>query len=246
MVVLPARYGSSRFEGKMLARDTGKFLIQHTYEALTGLSGVDSVLIATDDTRIADACKSFGAKTMMTSASHPSGTDRVAEVAQAHPEAQIIVNVQGDEPEIDPQHVKNAILLLEENPDFDIATLACSLENPVSIADPNVVKVVIDKNLRAMYFSRSVIPYARDTADGISGDVPYRRHLGLYAYRRKSLLTLSSLPTSTLEQIEKLEQLRALEHGMVIGVAMVDHPAEGIDTPEQYRAFVKRYRERQK
>jgi 3-deoxy-manno-octulosonate cytidylyltransferase (CMP-KDO synthetase) len=237
IAVIPARYESSRFPGKPLARQTGKYLIQHVYEQVSQARQVNDVLVATDDQRILAACKEFGAKAVMTSRRHTSGTDRVAEVA-AQSDADIVVNVQGDEPEIDPGSIDRAIDVFSEDDFAAIATLAAVMAPHEDINDPNVVKVVTDASGHALYFSRWPIPFHRD---GQPASRPvYRKHLGLYAYRRESLMEFSRQVPTPLEKAEKLEQLRALENGMVIAVRDVEHTAVGIDTPEQYAAFVRR------
>ncbi len=242
LLVIPARYGSTRFPAKPLARDTGKFLIQHVVEQAQKVQPACQVVVATDDHRILTAVESFGGTAVMTSAEHPSGTDRIAEVIQRREfsGADIIVNIQGDEPEIAPELVGELIQTLVQNPAADIATAANEFTTSADVANPNMVKVVTDSNGFALYFSRSVIPYARD-------DQPkpgvYRKHLGLYAYRRDAILTLAKTPPCRLEQIEKLEQLRALYLGMKIHVTTTTHAAHGIDTPEDYAAFLRRYNE---
>jgi len=240
LAVIPARFSSTRFAGKVLAKDTGKFLIQHTYERACVASLPDKVIIAADDKRIAAAAKTFGAECILTSAEHKSGTDRIAE-AVADMDVDIIVNLQADEPEIDPANIDRVAKLLLENPDCSMATLSADFQNPEQIADPNIVRVITDCQSRAIYFSRSVIPYDRD-AGGIGKIANYQRHLGIYAYRKEFLLRITALPQTPLEKIEKLEQLRAIENGFDILVGKVQHTCDGIDTPEQYAAFVKRYR----
>ena len=242
LAVVPARYSSSRFPGKILAKDTGKFLIQHTYEQACLAKLPEKVLIAADDEKVVAAARSFGAECVLTSIEHQSGTDRIAE-AVADLDAEIIVNLQGDEPEIDPANVDYLAKLLIDNPDYPMATLAAEFDTPELVADPNIVKVIMDRNGRAIYFSRSVIPYDRDKS-GI-GDVQlYLKHVGIYAYRKSFLLEITALPQTPLEKIEMLEQLRAIEHGYGILVGIVDHTSDGIDTAEQYAEFVKRYDER--
>ena len=242
LAVVPARYSSSRFPGKILAKDTGKFLIQHTYEQACLAKLPEKVLIAADDEKVVEAAKSFGAECVLTSIDHQSGTDRIAE-AVADLDAEIVVNLQGDEPEIDPANVDYLAKLLIDNPDYPMATLAAEFDTPELVADPNIVKVIMDRNGRAIYFSRSVIPYDRDKS-GI-GDVQlYLKHVGIYAYRKSFLLEITALPQTPLEKIEMLEQLRAIEHGYGILVGIVDHTSDGIDTAEQYAEFVKRYDER--
>ncbi|MBI9019182.1 MAG: 3-deoxy-manno-octulosonate cytidylyltransferase [Phycisphaerae bacterium] len=242
LAVIPARYASTRFPAKLLANKTGKYLIQHVYQQVCLAKRLDRVLIAADDQRIGDACDSFGANWQMTRTDHQSGTDRIAEVASKI-KADIIVNVQGDEPEIDPTHIDLLIELMQNDPDASMATLAAPIdattnEGKADLVNPNVVKLVMGLDKRALYFSRSCIPFNRDKSEtkGL-----YRRHLGIYAYRYDALLKLSTLPQTILEKTEKLEQLRALENGMKILVGDVDHPAVGIDTPEQYEEFVNRY-----
>jgi 3-deoxy-manno-octulosonate cytidylyltransferase (CMP-KDO synthetase) len=251
---IPARYSSTRFPGKVLAKDTGKFLIQHVYESATkSLAGqgrlIDKVIIAADDQRIVDAAKSFGAECVLTSVRHKSGTDRIAE-AVADMDVDIIVNIQADEPEIDPGNIDYLARLLIDNPDYPMATLAAPFQNAEQIADPNIVKVVVTNHEprvtshkigRAIYFSRSPIPYDREKA-GVGKVGQYLRHIGVYAYRKEFLLKITTLPQSTLEKIEKLEQLRAIENGYSILVGKVKHTCDGIDTPEQYAEFVKRYK----
>lgn len=237
-VVIPARFGSSRFRGKVLAKDTGKFLVEHTYEQALCARTVGKVVIATDSKEVMEACESFGAECVMTSESHKSGTDRIAE-AVGQIDAEIIVNLQADEPEIEPCYIDMVAELLMQNPDAQMATLVAGFENQEQIADPNVVKAVVDKNGRAIYFSRSVIPYDR-TAGGIGPIGGYLKHLGIYAYRKAFLLEITEKEQTPLEISEKLEQLRILECGYSIVTGKVEHTWEGIDTAEQYAAFVKR------
>ncbi len=259
VVCIPARYDSTRFPGKVLAQDTGKYLIQHTYEQACRAKLPESVLIAADDERVVRAAESFRAACILTRADHQSGTDRIAE-AVAGLDVDIVVNVQGDEPEIDPDHIDTLARLLVENPDVPMATLATPLRQAEQVADPNVVKVVVSSlvagrssldnrsvagaaGARAIYFSRSPIPYDRDKG-GIGPAGNYLRHIGIYAYRKPFLAQITKLPQSPLEKLEKLEQLRVLENGYAILVGTVEHTAEGIDTPQQYAAFVQRHRKR--
>jgi len=270
LACIPARYGSTRFPGKVLAKDTGKFLIQHTYEQACTAKLPEKVIIAADDKRIADAAESFGAECIMTSPGCASGTDRIAE-AVADIDVDIVVNLQADEPEIDPANIDAVARLLIETQNsklktqnyYGMATLAADFQNASQISDPNVVKVVVTsikhrlsavasakaeassiEAQRAIYFSRSVIPYDREKA-GIGNQHQYLRHLGIYAYRKEFLLNITALPQTTLEKIEKLEQLRAIENGFSILVAKVKHTCDGIDTPDQYAEFVKRYKKGQ-
>jgi 3-deoxy-manno-octulosonate cytidylyltransferase (CMP-KDO synthetase) len=263
IVCIPARYASTRFPGKVLAKDTGKFLIQHVYEHAKLAKLPSQVFIAADDKRIADACASFGAECIMTSPDCPSGTDRIAEAVQKLSAERcplnaddIVVNLQGDEPEIDPSNIDAVAKLLLENKKSKIknqncgmATLVTEFDNESQIADPNIVKVITSHEPRvtshdvAIYFSRSVIPYDRQHA-GIGPKSNYLRHLGIYAYRKDFLLKITKLPQTPLEKIEKLEQLRAVENGFDILVAKVRHTFDGIDTPDQYAEFVKKYSHR--
>ncbi|MDH7598329.1 MAG: 3-deoxy-manno-octulosonate cytidylyltransferase [Sedimentisphaerales bacterium] len=239
VVIIPARYKSSRFPAKVLANKTGKYLIQHTYEQACKSKLANDVIIAADDQRILAAAKSFGARCVLTD-EHPTGTDRVAEVA-AELRVDIVVNLQADEPEIDPAHIDRVAELLIESADGDISTLGTTFQSPEQVLDPNIVKVVTDTFGRAIYFSRSVIPYDRQ-AGGVGPLAYYMRHVGIYAYRRQVLLELTNLPQTPLERLEQLEQLRAIESGYTILVGQVDHAYDGIDTPQQYEAFVRRYK----
>jgi 3-deoxy-manno-octulosonate cytidylyltransferase (CMP-KDO synthetase) len=238
VVCIPARYDSTRFPGKVLAQDTGKYLIQHTYEQACKARLPEDVLIAADDERIVAAAETFGATCVLTGADHQSGTDRIAE-AVSNVEADIVINVQGDEPNIDPAHIDQLAELLLNNTDAPMATLATPLRRAQQVADPNIVKVIVDPQGRAIYFSRCPIPYDRGNA-GIGPAEHYLRHIGIYAYRKDFLLTLTTLPQTPLEKLEKLEQLRAVENGYPILVGIVQDTSEGIDTPEQYAAFVER------
>ena len=242
LACIPARYGSTRLAGKVLAKDTGKFLIQHTYERACAASLPDKVIIAADDERIAAAADTFGAECILTSAEHKSGTDRIAE-AVADIDVEIVVNLQADEPEIDPENIDYLAELLIKNPDYPMATLAADFQNPEQIADPNIVKVITDCSGRAIYFSRIPIPYDREES-GVGKMRQYLRHIGIYAYRKQFLLKITALPQTPLEKIEKLEQLRAIENGFPILVGKVKHVCDGIDTPQQYAEFVKRQKSR--
>jgi 3-deoxy-manno-octulosonate cytidylyltransferase (CMP-KDO synthetase) len=238
IVVIPARYDSTRFPGKVLAKDTGKYLIQHTWEQVQKAPTVKKVIIATDSEKILLACKSFGAECVMTSAEHQSGTDRIAEAVEKI-DADIVINVQADEPEIEPANMELLAKLMLDNPKAKMATLIAKFENKEQIANPNIVKAIIGKDRLAKYFSRSVIPYCRNAA-GIGDINDYYRHLGIYAYTKDFLLHITKLPAGKLEQIEHLEQLRVLEYGFEILTGLVKHITPGIDTQEQYLEFVKR------
>lgn len=239
IAVIPARYSSSRFPGKPLASQTGKYLIQHVVEQVAQARSIDRVIVATDDRRILEAVASFGGYAVMTREDHVSGTDRIAEVAESC-DADIFVNVQGDEPEIEPSHIDQLVALMTADTNLPIGTLACPFPADADPRDPNAVKVVVDRHGRALYFSRSLIPYPRDEGGVPSDARSWLLHIGIYAYRRDFLLRLASMPAGVLERVEKLEQLRVLEAGHPIAVGIVDRAAVGIDTPEDYAAFVAR------
>lgn len=243
IAVIPARHASVRLPGKPLLRETGKYLIQHVYEQAKKAATISRVVVATDDQRIYDAVRSFGGEAAMTRADHPSGTDRVAEVA-AGTDADLIVNVQGDEPELEPASIDQLVRLMESNADAPIGTLACPFTVNSNPSDPNAVKVVVDQCGRAMYFSRALIPFPRDAGGRVETPSNWLLHLGIYAYRRDFLLKLATLSPTTLEKAEKLEQLRVLEHGYPLVVGVVQRAAIGIDTPEDYAAFVGRHASR--
>jgi len=244
IAVIPARYDSTRFAGKVLARDTGKYLIQHTWEQACKAELPEKVVVATDNEKVVAAAAEFGAECVLTSPDHQSGTDRIAE-AVADLDVEIVVNLQGDEPEIDPGNIDYLARLLMDDPDCPMATLSAEFQIPEQVADPNIVKVIVGSNGKAIYFSRHPIPYDRDAA-GVGNVRQYLRHLGIYAYRKEFLLRITSLPQTPLEKTEKLEQLRAIENGYTILVGKVEHTCDGIDTPEQYAEFVKRHRGRAK
>ena len=237
--VIPARYGSKRFPGKPLASETGKPLIQHVYEAAARSHRVDAVLVATDDERIRKAVAAFGGKVVMTRPEHPCGTNRVAEAAAAFPKADIVINLQGDEPELDPHLLDMVIEAMARDPAIEAATVAGPLA-PGEVNDPNSVKVAMAAGGDALYFSRAAIPYARDgEADR---HAPWLKHFGIYAYRAKALRDYAAMAPTPLERTEKLEQLRWLEHGRRMRVLVTDRRPAGVDTPEDYAAFVARHR----
>ena len=238
--VIPARLDSSRLPSKLLLRETGRSLLEHTYRAARGAKSLDELVVATDSLEIAAEVKRFGGAFEMTG-EHPSGTDRLAEVARRRPGFDVLVNVQGDEPEIDPAHVDALAAAVTGDPACEMATLSAPLTDPAAFADPANVKVVTDPTGRALLFSRAPIPHPRD-----GGGVPEeaRLHVGAYAYRRDFLIRLAELPPSRLERVEKLEQLRALEAGCVLKVARIGHAASGVDTRDDYNAFVARFRAR--
>jgi len=241
-IVIPARLASTRLPRKLLLAETGKTVLQHTYEAACQAQQPAGVCIAADHAEISSAARKFGAEVIMTSPDAASGADRVAEVAAGLDDVDIIVNVQGDEPEIEPAAIDLVVSLLAENPAAPMATLATPIRSRELLEDPSCVKVVSDINGRALYFSRSVVPHAREWRDELLQQEPplFFQHLGLYAYRREYLLKLSQLPPSALEQTEKLEQLRVLSAGDAILVGVVQQAAPGIDTPADYQAFVAR------
>jgi len=242
LACIPARYGSTRFAGKVLAKETGKFLIQHTWERACLAKLPAKVIIAADDEKVVAAANSFGAECVLTSVEHKSGTDRIAEAVRDI-DVEIVVNLQADEPEIDAANIDYLAELLLKNPDYPMATLAAEFKTPEQIADPNIVKVVLDCKGGAIYFSRAPIPYDREES-GIGNIRQYLRHIGIYAYRKEFLLKITALPQTPLEKIEKLEQLRAIENGFSILVGKVEHTCDGIDTPKQYAEFVKRYKKK--
>ena len=244
LLVIPARRNSTRLPDKLLLRDTGKTVLQHTYEAAKESRLADRVLVATDDKEIARECRRFGAEAMITSPDCPSGTDRVAEVVRRFDEYDVIVNLQGDEPEIDPEAIDRLVEPLLDDLTVDMATLATPIRDRQTLEDPACVKVVCDGGGRALYFSRSPIPYVREWDDSLLTAEPPRffQHVGIYAFRRDILLQLSSLPPCHSEQLECLEQLRALDQGVQIKVSVIDEPTRGIDTPADYAAFVRRQR----
>ena len=236
VIIIPARYASSRLPGKPLLKATGKFLIQHCYEQARQAKRASCVIVATDDVRIAEAVRSFGGAVAMTRVDHVSGTDRIAEVSESL-DAEVIVNLQGDEPQIDPASLDLLIGLVADSNAL-MATLAVPILDDATYRNPNVVKVVRDDDGRALYFSRSAIPMVRDgSPDFTSGQ--FLQHLGVYAYRRDTLLSLARTPAHPLELAEKLEQLRALATGIAIQVGVVPIGHRGIDTPEDYAEFVK-------
>jgi 3-deoxy-manno-octulosonate cytidylyltransferase (CMP-KDO synthetase) len=236
VAVVPARFASTRLPGKPLLAETGKPLIQHVVEQVRKCPGLDRVVVATDDDRILQAVKAFGGEAVMTSSRHPSGTDRIAEAVR-NIDCLKVINVQGDEPEIEPEIISAVIELLDQG--AEMATLAVPFENPQDALLPHRVKVVVDRHHNALYFSRSRIPSSNGTVTSAL------LHLGIYGYTKAFLQRYVTLDPTPLEQAEKLEQLRALEHGYKIKVGISKVKSRGgIDTPEDYAAFVKRLRER--
>jgi len=243
MIVIPARLASSRLSEKLLLRAAGKSVLQHTYESASRCGVTDRILVAADDPRIVAEVDSFGGEARLTSVSCRSGTDRIAEIALLHEDVDVFVNVQGDEPEIDPDVIDSVAKLLASRPDASIATAACAIDRLAKLDDPACVKVVMGDEDRAIYFSRAAVPHAREgVTDALLNQYPpvYWQHIGLYAYRRDFLLWFATQRPGRLEQIEKLEQLRAIEAGKTIVVAAVRPSAPGIDTLEDFRAFRER------
>jgi len=229
VAVIPARYGSSRLPGKPLVSLAGQPMIQRVYERAKLAGRVNQVIVATDDERIMKAVAAFGGEARMTRGDHRTGTERVAEVA-AHVEGEIFVNIQGDEPLLDPAAIDTAVAALLEEPQAQLATVATLIKTPSEIMDPNVVKTALDFEDNALYFSRAPIPWVRDTAGKIQ--VRHLKHLGLYVFQRDALIEFPTLPQGELERAEQLEQLRWLENGWKIRVAEVEHDAVSVDVPE--------------
>jgi 3-deoxy-manno-octulosonate cytidylyltransferase (CMP-KDO synthetase) len=227
IAIIPARFASTRLPGKALAEIGGRPMIEHVYRRAAEARSVSSVIVATDDDRICRAVRAFGGEARMTSARHPSGTDRLAEVV-ADLACDIVVNVQGDEPLIEPDTIDEAVAPLRDDPSVEMSTLRRRIENAEEIQNPNLTKVVVDGEGYALYFSRAPIPYVRDGARA----APAWAHIGLYVYRRSCLLRLAGLPPSVLERSEALEQLRALENGIRIKTVETAHESIGVDTPE--------------
>jgi 3-deoxy-manno-octulosonate cytidylyltransferase (CMP-KDO synthetase) len=228
IVVIPARYGSSRLPGKPLARIAGRTMIEHVYRRAAASRSVSAVLVATDDRRVAEAVEAFGGEVRMTRASHRSGTERLAEVAESLT-CDLVVNVQGDEPLMDPRMIDQAIAPLAADATLQMGTLRRAIADPAELASPHVVKVVVDCRDRALYFSRAAIPGRRDGSATLAGAF---KHVGLYVYRREFLLRFAGLPATPLEQAELLEQLRALEHGYPVVAVETSFDSIGVDTPE--------------
>jgi 3-deoxy-manno-octulosonate cytidylyltransferase (CMP-KDO synthetase) len=241
VIVIPARLASTRLPEKLLLRETGKSVLQHTHQAAQAARLPSQIIVAVDHVRLFDEVESFGGHAMMTDPNAASGTDRIAEVAR-QVDADIFVNVQGDEPEIAGEAIDQLIQLLSADPTASVATLATPIRTRANLEDPACVKVVFGTNGQALYFSRSVIPHPREWNDAMLDANPplFHQHLGIYAYRREFLLNLGQLAASNLETTEKLEQLRFLQNGYKIQVGVVQHATRGIDTLADYQAFVRR------
>lgn len=232
-IIIPARYGSKRLQGKPLLEVCDKPIIQWVWEKAIQVKSADIVIIATDNKEIYDCAKSFGANVEMTSENHKCGSDRIVEVAEKYPELSYIINLQGDEPMINTSCVEEVIKLLKEDNNADISTLISEIKNE-DVDDPNMVKCVKDINGYAMYFSRSKIPYERNM-----GIAKFYKHIGIYGYKREALFKMTKFPQPEIEQAESLEQLRALYNGMKIKTSVVEYNAIGIDTIEDFNAFKK-------
>jgi len=245
-IVIPARLESTRLPRKLLLRETGRTLLEHTYLAASQARLPSGICVAVDHPLLADEVRRFGGRVQMTDPRAASGTDRVAEVAAGLDGIEIIVNVQGDEPELSGDAIDLAVQLLVDDPQAVMSTLATPIRARRQLDDPSCVKVVMDDLGRALYFSRSPIPFARPWSDRLLTAEPacFYQHIGLYAYRRTFLRQLATLPRSGLEALESLEQLRVLSAGYALRVGLVEHAAAGIDTPEDYQAFVERLRGR--
>jgi 3-deoxy-manno-octulosonate cytidylyltransferase (CMP-KDO synthetase) len=233
-IIIPARYGSSRLEGKPLLKACDKPIIQWVWEKATKVPMVDRVIVATDDARIFNACKEFGAEVEMTSTEHKSGSDRIAEVAARHPEITYIINLQGDEPLIEQENIELVIKGVKFDEKADISTLVRELNDETEINNPNLVKCIFDVNNYALYFSRAKIPYERNV-----GKSKFYGHLGIYGYKKEALFKMTNLPQTSYEMSESLEQLRALQNGMKIKVSVVKNVPVGIDTIEDFEKFKK-------
>ena len=245
-VIIPARYASTRLPGKPILEEarrvTGKYIIQHVYENAARARGVDAVIVATDDARIYEAVRAFGGRAQMTSPEHRCGTERIAEAAAAL-DSPIVVNVQGDEPQVRPEQIEQVIGLLADDAAAVMGTLAVPMESEEAWRNPNVVKVVVDDRGCALYFSRSAIPYVRDSSDWMR-DTPAQplHHVGIYSYRREFLLQYAAMAPAPLEEAEKLEQLRALSRGYRIKVGVTPHRCMSIDTPQDLERWLALYR----
>ena len=231
-IIIPARYGSSRLEGKPLIEVNGKPIIQWVYEKAQQSKYADIIIVATDDERIYDAVTSFGGKAEMTSVNHKCGSDRIREVVDRHPEISYIVNLQGDEPMMKPEYIDEVARNVKYDDNADISTLIRIINNEEEASNPNLVKCVVDINGYALYFSRSRIPYERN-----NGIASCFGHLGIYGYKRDALIKMTELKQTPLERTESLEQLRALENGMKIKTSVVDFVPVGIDTAEDLEKF---------
>jgi len=231
-IIIPARYGSSRLEGKPLLKAGGKYIIQWVWEKCSKCKNIDRAIVATDDERIFNACKEFGAEVEMTSNQHKSGSDRIAEVAKRHPEIAYIINVQGDEPLIEEDNIELVRQGVVNDSNADISTLVREITDKDEVINPNLVKCIFDVNNFAMYFSRSKIPFERN-----EGKTKFYGHIGIYGYKKEALFKMTSIPQTSYELAESLEQLRALQNGMKIKIAVVPNVPVGIDTIDDFNKF---------
>jgi 3-deoxy-manno-octulosonate cytidylyltransferase (CMP-KDO synthetase) len=238
--VIPARYAATRLPGKPLVDIAGKPMIQRVWEQVRQAKNISRVVVATDDDRIRSVVEKFGGEAIMTRTDHATGTDRIAEVAASH-DAGIFLNVQGDEPLVSPEAVDALADAISGDPEVQLATLAVALKTPADIMDPNIVKVVLDFDDNALYFSRAPIPWVRDK--GTATHARHLKHLGLYAYRRSALIEYNTLPPGDLERVEQLEQLRWLENGFKIRVAETEHDSVSVDVPEDVARIEKLLRD---
>jgi 3-deoxy-manno-octulosonate cytidylyltransferase (CMP-KDO synthetase) len=246
VAIIPARYASTRLPGKAIRPEikaaTGRFLIELVHERARRARTISEVIVATDDQRIADVVRGFGGRAELTSEKHQSGTDRIAEVARKL-SCDIVLNLQGDEPDVHPDVLDQTVELLASDPLASMSTMANPIESETELQSPNAVKVIVDRSGYALYFSRFTIPYVRDKAGRPSlADFPFLKHIGIYGYRRDFLLHYASLPPSSLEKAERLEQLRALENGYRIKVGVTPHRSIGIDTFEDMNLFIEQCR----
>lgn len=236
--VIPARYGSTRFPGKMIVPLAGKPLIQHTYEKVTSSSTLDEVLIATDDKRIFETVKKFGGKVVLTSADFQSGTDRVAFVAK-NKNYDVVVNIQGDEPLLDPEIIDELVKLMKKDKSVVMATAVRKFKDSESLQDPNRVKVILDKELNALSFFRNSVPSNKLDSKSVHSKTDFFEHIGIYAFRKDFLLLFSKLPPGKMEKLENLEQLRAIENGYKIKVVLTDYVSHPVDTKEDLKKVEK-------
>jgi 3-deoxy-manno-octulosonate cytidylyltransferase (CMP-KDO synthetase) len=241
LAVIPARYSSTRFPGKVIAKIGSWPMIRYVYEAAKESKYINKILIATEDERVREVVESFGGECLITSEEHKSGTDRVAEVANLFPEFSIVINIQGDEPGIEPELIDGVIKNKLQYPEWEVSTAARPFKDNEDPLQPNRVKVVISKKGRALYFSRSLIPFPRNPINH-----PIYLHLGIYAYEREFLLRFSTLPRSILEDVESLEQLRVIENDFNIGVYITEDSLPGVDTPEDLKAITEIFKRKNK
>jgi 3-deoxy-manno-octulosonate cytidylyltransferase (CMP-KDO synthetase) len=241
LAVIPARYSSTRFPGKVIAKIGSWPMIRYVYEAAKESKYINKILIATEDERVREVVESFGGECLITSEEHKSGTDRVAEVANLFPEFSIVINIQGDEPGIEPELIDGVIKNKLQYPEWEVSTAARPFKDNEDPLQPNRVKVVISKKGRALYFSRSLIPFPRNSINH-----PIYLHLGIYAYEREFLLRFSTLPRSILEDVESLEQLRVIENDFNIGVYITEDSLPGVDTPEDLKAITEIFKRKNK